>query len=195
MAKKRVEVDVKEEMFDRVKWLHIVFNVVGVLVILRLVWVLFFSTEIAVNAEKLEERIFVRDTIQPLRGSILARGGEPLATSIQRYRIDFDMGSEGFDSLELFKRHADSLAKLLSGFFKDRTARDYYNDLLSARNRCIRLEHVRDSVAMREGLLERIWDALTNAELQKIPIYDTIRNHQPVQILPVLQSQVRRQIV
>lgn len=184
MAKKRVEVDVKEEMFDRVKWLHIVFNVVGVLVILRLVWVLFLSTEIAVNAEKLEERIFVRDTIQPLRGSILARGGEPLATSIQRYRIDFDMGSEGFDSLELFKRHADSLAKLLSGFFKDRMARDYYNDLLSARNRCIRLEHVRDSVAMREGLLERIWDALTNAELQKIPIYDTIRNHQPVQILP-----------
>ena len=102
MAKKRVEVDVKEEMYSRVKWLYVVFVAVGLFVVMRLLWVLFFSVEVAGNAEKLEERIFVRDTIHPLRGSILARGGEPLATSIQRYRIDFDMGSEGFDSLELF---------------------------------------------------------------------------------------------
>ena len=57
MAKKRVETDVKEEMFVRAQWLHIVFTLVGILVILRLVWVLFFSAEIAVNAEKLEERM------------------------------------------------------------------------------------------------------------------------------------------
>ena len=184
MAKKKVDVDIKDELFFRAKILHVIFNMVGLLVIIRLVWVLFFSTEIAVNAEKLEERIFVRDTIQPLRGSILASGGEPLATSIQRYRIDFDMGSEGFDSLELFQRHADSLSKLLSNFFKDRTAKEYYRTLLNARNASIKFVHVRDSVAMRSGLLNRMWDALTNAELQKIPVYDTIRNHQPVQILP-----------
>lgn len=183
MAKKR-EIDVKEEMFDRVKWLHIAFNAVALLVVVRLIWVLFFSAEIATNAEKLEERIFVRDTIQPLRGSILARGGEPLATSIQRYRIDFDMGSEGFDSLELFKRHADSLAQLLSVFFGDRSTKEYYNAMLAARKECFQLKHVRDSVVRRSGLLDRLWDALTNAELRKIPIYDTIRNHQPVQILP-----------
>ena len=184
MAKKRVETDVKEEMFVRAQWLHIVFTLVGILVSLRLVWVLFFSAEIAVNAEKLEERIFIRDTIHPLRGSILARGGEPLATSIQRYRIDFDMGSEGFDSLELFQLHADSLAKLLNIFFKDRSAKEYYNTLLNARNKSIQLKFIKDSTAMREGMFNRLWDALTNAELQKIPIYDTIRNHQPVNILP-----------
>lgn len=184
MAKKRVEVDVKEEMYSRVKWLYVVFVAVGLFVVMRLLWVLFFSVEVAGNAEKLEERIFVRDTIHPLRGSILARGGEPLATSIQRYRIDFDMGSEGFDSLELFKRHADSLSKLLSGFFGDRSSREYYTTLVNARNASIKFNHVRDSVAMRSGMFERLWDALTNAELQKIAIYDTIRNHQPVQILP-----------
>lgn len=184
MAKKRVEIDVKDEMYSRAKWLHVVFNAVALLVIVRLVWVLFFSSEVAVNAVKLEERIYTRDTIQPLRGSILARDGEPLAISIQRYRVDMDMGSEGFDSLELFQRHADSLSKLLSIFFKDRSAKQYYTDLVDARNASIKLVHVRDSVAMRRGLLNRLWDALTNAELQKIPIYDTIRNHQPVQILP-----------
>lgn len=184
MAKRKVDIDVKEEMFSRVKWLYVTFVGVGLFVVLRLLWVLFFSTEIAVNADKLEERIFVRDTIQPLRGSILARGGEPLATSIQRYRIDFDMGSEGFDSLELFQRHADSLSKLLSNFFKDRTAKEYYRTLLNARNSSIKIEHVRDSVARRQGIIKRVIDAIINAELQKIPIYDTIRNHQPVQILP-----------
>ena len=184
MAKKKVEKDIKDELFTRAKVLHILFNVVGICIILRLVWVLFLSAEISGNAEKLEERIFIRDTIQPLRGSILARGGEPLATSIQRYRIDFDMGSEGFDSLELFQRHADSLSKLLSNFFKDRTAKEYYRTLLNARNSSIKLVHLRDSVARRHGFFNRVWDAITNADLQKIPIYDTIRNHQPVQILP-----------
>lgn len=184
MARKRPEIDVKAEMYDRAKWLYVVFFLAGMVVTLRLIWVIFLSGEIAVNADKLEERIFVRDTIQPLRGSILARGGEPLATSIQRYRIDFDMGSEGFDSLELFSQHADSLAELLSMFFKDRSHKEYYKALMSARNSCIKLTHVKDSVAMREGWFQRVWDAITNAELQTIPIYDTIRNHQPVNILP-----------
>ena len=184
MAQKKAENEIRAEMYSRVQRLYIAFVLVGLIVIVRLLWVLFFSPEISTNAQKLDERIFVRDTIHPLRGSILARDGEPLATSIQRYRIDFDMGSEGFDSLELFQRNADSLAELLHIFFKDRPARDYYTRLMNARNSCIRIEKVRDSLAMREGLFERLWDALTNAELQKIPIYDTIRNHNPVQILP-----------
>ncbi|MBO7331722.1 MAG: cell division protein FtsI, partial [Alistipes sp.] len=184
MAQKKAESEIRAEMYSRVQRLYIAFVLVGLIVIVRLLWVLFFSPEISTNAQKLDERIFVRDTIHPLRGSILARDGEPLATSIQRYRIDFDMGSEGFDSLELFQRNADSLAKLLHIFFKDRPARDYYTRLMNARNSCIRIEKVRDSLAMREGLFERLWDALTNAELQKIPIYDTIRNHNPVHILP-----------
>ena len=184
MAQKRPEIDVKAEMYDRAKWLYVVFFIAGLGVALRLIWVIFLSPEISINADKLEERIFVRDTIQPLRGSILDRNGAPLASSIQRYRIDFDMGSEGFDSLELFSQHADSLAKLLSLFFKDRSPKEYYSTLMNARKSCIKIVHVRDSVAMREGLWERIWDAVTNAELQKIPIYDTIRDHRPVNILP-----------
>ncbi len=171
-------------MYDRAKWLYLIFFAVGLGVALRLVWVIFLSPEVSVNAKKLEDRIFVHDTIQPLRGSILARGGEPLATSIQRYRIDFDMGSEGFDSLELFSQHADSLGEMLSLFFRDRSHREYYNALMNARRACIRLEYKRDSVAMRAGLWQRVWDAVTNAELQKIPIYDTVRDHRPVNILP-----------
>ena len=184
MARKRPEIDIKEEMYNRAKWLYGVFFLAGLLVAVRLVWIIFLSPEMAVNSVKLEKRIFYHDTIQPLRGSILARGGEPLATSIQRYRIDFDMGCEGFDSLPLFRENADSLAELLHLFFRKPSKREFYNALMTSRDTCIRFKHVRDSVAMREGLFQRVWDAITNAELRKIPIYDTIRNHRPVKILP-----------
>ena len=178
------ETDVKAEMYDRARWLYLLFIVLALGVTVRLIWVIFFSSEIKTNAVKLEERIFTHQPIYPLRGSILDRNGAPLATSIQRYRIEFDMGSEGFDSLELFSEHADSLAEMLSLYFRDRSQREYYNTLMNARRAGIRLEHKRDSFAMRDKLWERIVDAFKNAEPQKIPIYDTIRNHNPVSILP-----------
>ena len=93
MAKQKREVDVREEMFDRVKALHWCFILIGLCVLARLVWVSFFSAEVAHNAARLEERIFIADSVYARRGSILARDGEPLATSILRYRVDFDMAS------------------------------------------------------------------------------------------------------
>ena len=84
-------------MFKKVKIVHWIFILLSLCVILRLMWVMLPITETAKNAARLESRIFQSDTVISRRGSILARDGEPLATSILRYRIDFDMGSEGFD--------------------------------------------------------------------------------------------------
>ena len=134
MAKQKREIDVRAEMFSRVKQVYGLFILVGLCVVVRLIWVLAFSGEVAYNAERLEERIFVADSIYSRRGSILSRDREPLATSILRYRVDFDMASDGFDSLNTFKEQADTLGKLLANFFGDRTAADYRREMINAHN-------------------------------------------------------------
>ena len=93
MAKKN-ESDIRVDMAGKVRRMHGLFLFVAFLVLLRLIWVFAISGEIHHNAIKLEKRIFRTDTIYARRGSILARDHSPLATSILRYRVDFDMGSE-----------------------------------------------------------------------------------------------------
>ena len=119
-----------------------------------------------------------------LRGSILARDGEPLATSILRYRVDFDMASEGFDSLEIFRKQADTLSKRLSQFFGGTSAS--YRDLMLKRHQeHYRLVYRKDSNVLRsEGWFDRIWDAIRNDQFKTVKIYDTLRDHSPVEILP-----------
>lgn len=185
MVRKRSDVDVKSEMYQRVKWLYATFIIFGIGVFVRLLWVLFFSVEIAHNAERLEERIFIPDSIYSRRGSILARSGEPLATSLLRYRVDFDMASEGFDSLALYKEQVDTLSKLLAGFFKDRTAAEYSRAMLKAHDDHYKVIYRKDTNVLRnEGFFARVWDMLRRDEWKTVKLYDTIRDHRPVAILP-----------
>ena len=185
MVRKRTDTDVKLEMYERVKWLYGLFIFLGVGVIVRLLWVLFFSSEIAYNAERLEERIFIPDSVYSRRGAILSRNGEPLATSLLRYRVDFDMASEGFDSLALFKEQVDTLSKLLSAFFKDRTPAEYSRDMMKAHNDHYKIIFRKDTNMLRsEGFFARIWDMLRKDEWMTVKLYDTIRDHKPVAILP-----------
>lgn len=186
MAKKS-DSDIREEMFGKVKRMHGLFLVVAFLVVVRLIWVFAISDEIQHNAQKLEKRIFRTDTIYARRGSILARDGSPLATSILRYRVDFDMGSEGFDSLELFREQADTLSKLLSGFFRDRSAVEYRRKMIEEHNKHYKVTYSRDTLAYRsEGLFGRFLDMIFGDEFKAVPLYDTMRSHNPVAILPRL---------
>ncbi len=185
MAKQKREIDVRAEMFSRVKRVYGLFILVGLCVLVRLIWVLAFSGEISYNAERLEERIFVPDSVYSRRGSILSRDGEPLATSILRYRVDFDMGSDGFDSLNTFKEQADTLGKLLAGFFGDRSATDYRREMINAHNKHYRVIYRKDTNVLRsEGFFAQMWDKLRRDEFKTVKLYDTIRDHHPVAILP-----------
>ena len=185
MAKQKRETDVREEMFFRAKLVHGLFTVAALLVVVRLTWVLWFSGEVSYNAGRLEERIFVADSVYSRRGSILARDGEPLATSILRYRVDFDMASDGFDSLNIFREQADTLGKLLSNFFGDRTAADYRREMVNAHNKHYRVIYRKDTTMLRsEGFFARVWDMLRKDEYKTVKLYDTIRDHRPVAILP-----------
>ena len=183
MAKKGV--DIRGEMYDKVKTVHWVFIVLSLCVILRLVWVMLPNTETAKNAERLEDRIFQSDTVISRRGSILARDGEPLATSILRYRIDFDMGSEGFDDDEVFRENVDSLSKLLSAFFKDRSAADYRRLMLEERKKHCKWVYSHDSLVRRSSdLITWIVDNLRGDDVQILKVDTAVRDHHPVQILP-----------
>ena len=172
-------------MYARVRTVYWIFIFVGLAVMVRLAWVMLPITETAENADRLEERIFQSDTVISRRGSILARDGEPLATSILRYRIDFDMGSEGFDDEEVFRENVDSLSKLLSAFFKDRSAADYRRLMLEERKKHCKWVYSHDSLVRRSSdIITWFIDNLRGDDVQILKVDTAVRDHPPVQILP-----------
>lgn len=176
---------IKRDILLRVRGLYILFILAGLVVFGRLVWVQFFSREVADNAERLHARIFTEEVIPAHRGNILARNGEPFATSIFRYQVAFDFGSEGLDSVSLFNEQADSLAKLLAAFFKDRPAIEYARFFRKQHAAHYRLVRPRDTLVVRsEGWFGRMFDRLKDHEFEKRTVYDTLRDHTPVPVLP-----------
>ena len=176
---------VKSDILLRVRLLYVLFILAGIVVLARLVWVQLFSSEVAFNADRLASRIFIRKEIPAQRGSILSRDGEPLATSIFRYQAAFDFASPGLDSLDTFREQADSLAKLLAAFFKDKPASAYARMFREEHARRYRLVRPRDTTYLRsKGAIARFFDRLRGEEYITHRIYDTLRDHTPVNIFP-----------
>ena len=183
--KKEVHSPIKKDILLRVRLLYACFIIVAAVVLLRLVWVQLFSREVAYNADRLASRIFTEEVIPAQRGSILARNGEPLATSIFRYQAAFDFGSPGLDSLKTFHEQSDSLAKLLAAFFRDKPASEYRRFFRAEHAKRYRLVNGRDTTYHRsEGFLGRLIDRLRGEEFITRRIYDTLRDHTPVNIFP-----------
>lgn len=176
---------IKSDILLRVRLLYLLFILIGAVVMGRLVWVQMLSREVRINAERLRERIFVVEELLPRRGNILDRNGNPLATSLFRYQASFDFGSTGLDSLETFRRQADSLAKLLSAYFGDKSAKSYYEMLCREHDRHYRLVNPRDTTVLRsEGWFDRLIDRWRGEAYVTRRIYDTIRDHKLVGIFP-----------
>lgn len=176
---------IKSDILLRVRVLYALFILAGVIVLARLLWVQLFSSEVAHNADRLARRIFTEEVIPAQRGTILSRDGEPLATSIFRYQVAFDFASPGLDSLKTFHEQADSLSKLLAAFFRDKPASEYARFFRREHDRRYRLVNPRDTTYLRsEGWLARIMDRLRGEEYIRKRIYDTIRDHTPVNIFP-----------
>lgn len=182
---KREPSKIKSDILLRVRLLYLLFVLAGCVVFLRLLWVQLFSEEVAVNAARLEKRIFADKEIPARRGSILSRDGEPLATSIFRYQAAFDFSSSGLDSVNRFNIQADSLAKLLSAFFKDRTPKQYSEWFKAQHARCYRLVRPRDTTYLRsKSRIGRFIDRLWGEEYITQRIYDTLRDKRLVPIFP-----------
>ncbi len=176
---------IKHDILTRVRFLYVVFVLAGALLLLRIFYVQLFSVEVATNSEKIYGRIFHSQSVRAHRGSILSRTGEPLATSILRYQVEMDFGSEGFDSLNTYYRQTDSLSKLLSAYFKDRTYSQYRQMFRTNREKNYQLKFRKDTLVRRsEGWFDRLVDFVRGEEYMNVKLYDTIRNHRPVKILP-----------
>lgn len=183
---------IKSDILLRVRLLYVLFILAAAVVLARLVWVQLFSAEVACNAARLSSRIFTEEVIPAQRGSILARDGEPLATSIFRYQAAFDFASEGLADAELFREQSDSLAKLLAAFFRDKPAAAYsrlfHEKYTAARNR-YKLLNGRDTTyygysSEDLSFFERLWERLFREGTVTERIYDTIRDHKPQTIFP-----------
>ncbi len=176
---------IQRETLQRSKSFFLIAIIIVVAVFARVVWLMAFASETRYNADRLEDRIFSWQEVPAHRGSILDRNLEPLASSIYRYQVQMDYGSEGFDSLRVFHAQSDSLAKLLSRYFGDKTPAEYSRLMRKGREEHYQLKYRKDSSVIRsEGWWYRLLDKLQDREYMTIKVYDTIRNHRPVPLLP-----------
>ncbi|MFR9566750.1 MAG: penicillin-binding transpeptidase domain-containing protein, partial [Rikenellaceae bacterium] len=165
--------------------LYFIFIVASVSILTRIVWVQVFSQEVSYNSQRLKGRIFSHQDIKAHRGSILTRDGEALATSIFKYQAMMDFGCEGFDSLERYKFHYDSLSKLLSSYFGDKPPAQYRKFFYNERQKRYKL--VDKGVVPVYRSSGRFWrwvDSLRGELYVDKRVYDTIRDHTPVALFP-----------
>ena len=156
---------IKSDILLRVRLLYILFILAGLLIFARLVWVQLFSSEVAYNAERLAGRIFTEQIIPAQRGNILTRDGDPLATSIFRYRVEFDFGSPGLDSVRTFHEQSDSLSKLLAAYFGDRSAAEYRRMFRTQHAKHYQVKYRKDTLVPRsEGRIARWIDRILDRE-------------------------------
>ncbi|MFI3332518.1 MAG: penicillin-binding transpeptidase domain-containing protein [Rikenellaceae bacterium] len=175
----------KIQMLKRAKNIFLISIILMVVILLRIIYIQHFSSEVRFNSERLHERIFSWQEIPAHRGSILDRNGDPLAVSIYNYQVEMDYGSEGFDSPERFEQHTDSLSKLLARYFKDRSAAQYKTIMREGRKKGYQLRYLKDTTVLRsEGWWYRLLDRLRDDEWRTVKLYDTIRDHTPRPILP-----------
>ena len=185
MSQPKENSPIKRDILFRVHLLYAAFILIAALVFARLIWVQLFSSEVAYNAERLAGRIFSDEILPARRGNILARNGEPLATSLFRYQVEMDYGSEGFDSLRTFREQSDSLAKLLALYFKDKPASAYARMMQREHDRRYRVTYRKDTLVPRsEGRIARWFDRLRGEEFRTEKLYDTVRDHTPVPLFP-----------
>ncbi len=191
---KREPSKIKNDILLRVRLLYVLFFVAGIVVAGRIVCVQFVSDEIAFNAQRLEKRIFSVETIPAHRGLILARDGEPLATSLFRYQVAFDFASEGLRTAEeRYYEQSDSLAKLLAEFFGDRTYEEYRDTLIKAylreRDTYDLGDKIYDSLVLREDFKKRsffgrLMARIRGEAMDTLRYRDTVRDHRPIRLFP-----------
>lgn len=120
------------------------------------------NSDVAEGFEEVRTSILDTVVVRANRGSIYSRNKEPLATSIVRKTLLMDFGSERFDNFDKYRKDAVVLARSLSGYFGDKSAKEYYDELIKYRKAAIK------QTTMTRTTKPRRW------EFWKDPVVDTV---------------------
>ncbi len=117
------------------------FNTFFIGVLVLFVWLIFNLYKLVfIEGDELRSEAFAtyikERSVEATRGNIYADDGSLLATSLPKYRLGIDATVFNLSSTseKFFKSNIHSLCDELANFFKDRTADEYYDMILSAKN-------------------------------------------------------------
>lgn len=121
--------EVKKDILSRVGLLYIGMVTFSLIVLIKVLYIqLFEGVYWKSKAYHLSQKNI---TIEPMRGNILSSNGKILATSVPYYEIRIDFRAEGLNK-DIFYKHVDSLSIYLSQIFRNKTAKEYKNELTNA---------------------------------------------------------------
>ena len=124
---------IKAGIAKRIQFFYLFFTVAAIIFFVVMCGI-HFSPSVKRGFKEVRD-LSIIDTVvvRASRGTIYSRDKQPLATSITRKSIHIDFGSERFDDYDRYCKDADTLSRRLASLFGDRTAREYYAELIKWR--------------------------------------------------------------
>ena len=143
-----------DDIFKKMAWFYRIFTIIAVAVVGKIVYLQFINP----TDTKAVDIAYKEETIEAIRGDILARDGRPMATSVPYYQIRMDCTVSNQDT---FNKYIDALSQSLASFYKNKKASDYKKELVKARKEGKRYKTIGN----------RLVDYAELAEIKKFPIF------------------------
>ena len=165
----------QKDILQRLLIVHIVLILAVVTIFVRLIYIQFFDQNTADNSKRVHKSLISSDSLYATRGRILSRDNRPLASSIIRRSIFFDFASHGFDNEKNFEKEADSLSKLLNGYFNDKSSKYYLLKMKTTRDYALKKEVIDYKIQQSDqSIFKKIF---FGKQYDTLPIYKITRNH------------------
>lgn len=121
----------------RIKLCYVFFTVAVIFFAGKMSWIQ-LNKDIGLHLDTMKMKYIVKmEPVKAHKGSIYSRNGEIMAISITKKDMLVDFGSARFDNMERYRTEAKVLSQKLASFFGDRSAQEYYDELIERRSKAI----------------------------------------------------------